>query len=74
MRVRRLCSSVEHDMINKRIWSVFYRKPIHRKRLRCFKQMTDNTKVSRSSTMSVETMEAKLLQLAKVAKKGAQNG
>lgn len=58
-------------MINKRIWSVFYRKPIHRKRLRCFKQMTDNTKI-RSSTMSVEQIESKLLQLAKAARKGAQ--
>jgi len=56
-------------MINKRIWSVFYRKPIHRKRLRCFKQMTDNTKVSRSSTISAEMVEEKLLQLAKAARK-----
>lgn len=60
-------------MINKRIWSVFYRKPIHRKRLRCFKQMTDNTKVR--SSMSMEMMEEKLIELAalaRAAKKGAQ--
>lgn len=60
-------------MINKRIWSVFYRKPIHRKRLRCFEQMTDNTKVRSSTTMSAEQIESKLLQLAKAVKKGAEN-
>ncbi len=54
-------------MINKRIWSVFYRKPIHRNRLRCFKQMTDNTKV-RSSTISAEMVEEKLSELAALAR------
>lgn len=39
-----------------------------RRKLHSFKQMTDNTKV-RSSTMSVEMMEEKLMQLAKAARK-----
>lgn len=57
-------------MIDKKNWSVFYRKPIHRKRLRCFKQMTDNTKVR--SSMSMEMVESKLSELARLARKGVQ--
>lgn len=38
-----------------------------------FKQMTDNTKVRSSTTMSAEQIESKLLQLAKAVKKGAEN-
>lgn len=40
-----------------------------RRRLRSFKQMSDNTKVSRSS-MSMEMVEAKLSELAALARKG----
>jgi len=59
-------------VINKRIWSVFYRKPIHRKRLRCFKQMTDNTKVRSSTSLSMEMVEEKLSELAALVRKGAK--
>lgn len=44
-----------------------------RRKLRSFKQMTDNTKVRSSTTMSAEQIESKLLQLAKAVKKGAEN-